>query len=104
MDDSFDVVISGIGGRFPECDHIDTLMDKLHLGENLITLDERRWAPGKNRFVPGNTVKPGYNALEGNGPREEAGKRFTREMSFWHNLKGNYNNSDFYNDNPWTKR
>ena len=40
------VVISGISGRFPECDNIDELRDSLFANKDLITEDERRWPPG----------------------------------------------------------
>lgn len=44
----FEVVISGISGVFPECDSLDELEMKLMNKENVITVDDRRWTPGKN--------------------------------------------------------
>lgn len=40
------VVISGIGGRYPESDHIDELAENLYQHVDMITEDDRRWAPG----------------------------------------------------------
>ncbi|RWS27623.1 fatty acid synthase-like protein, partial [Leptotrombidium deliense] len=38
-----DVVISGIAGRFPESDDVNELWNNLMSGEELSTIDERRW-------------------------------------------------------------
>lgn len=50
----FDVVVSGISGRFPECNDIDTFKKKLYKGNSneFITSDDRKWNPGfrLNRF------------------------------------------------------
>lgn len=43
---SEDIVISGIAGRYPGCDSIDELRDKLFNNKDLITEDESRWPPG----------------------------------------------------------
>lgn len=41
-----DVVISGIGGRYPESDNIDELAQNLYEHVDMITEDDRRWTPG----------------------------------------------------------
>lgn len=41
-----DVVISGIGGRYPESDNIDELAENLYQHVDMITEDDRRWTPG----------------------------------------------------------
>ncbi|KAB0795973.1 hypothetical protein PPYR_10034 [Photinus pyralis] len=51
-----DVVISGISGRFPECDNIEELKQKLFEGVDLVTDDERRW-PSKLHGLPTRTGK-----------------------------------------------
>ncbi|KAK4877606.1 hypothetical protein RN001_010112 [Aquatica leii] len=51
-----DVVISGISGRFPECDSMEELKQKLFDGVDLITDDERRW-PSKLHGLPTRTGK-----------------------------------------------
>lgn len=38
-----EVVISGIGGLFPECNNIDELKDLLFNKINGVTIDSRRW-------------------------------------------------------------
>ncbi|VVC29220.1 Hypothetical protein CINCED_3A006213 [Cinara cedri] len=40
-----EVVISGIGGRFPECDNVDELRELLFNKINAVTIDSRRWDP-----------------------------------------------------------
>jgi len=42
-----DVVISGIGGLFPECNNVDELKDLLFNKVNGVTIDSRRWEPSK---------------------------------------------------------
>ena len=42
----FDIVISGIAGRYPGSDSIDQLRDNLYDNRDLITEDESRWPPG----------------------------------------------------------
>lgn len=41
-----EVVISGIGGVFPECNHLDDLKQMLFEKKNGVTADTRRWTPG----------------------------------------------------------
>lgn len=38
-----EVVISGIGGSFPECDNVDELKEMLFNKTNGVTIDTRRW-------------------------------------------------------------
>ncbi|XP_066991032.2 fatty acid synthase [Anabrus simplex] len=40
------VVISGISGRFPECDSVKEFCTKLYAGEDFVTDDDRRWTKG----------------------------------------------------------
>ena len=42
-----DIVISGIGGRYPESDSTDEFADNLYNKVDMITLDNRRWRQGK---------------------------------------------------------
>ncbi|CAI6347084.1 unnamed protein product [Macrosiphum euphorbiae] len=42
-----EVVISGIGGLFPECNNITELSDLLFQKKNGVTIDSRRWKPDK---------------------------------------------------------
>lgn len=46
-----DIVISGIGGRFPESDNIDELASNLLNGVDMVTRDGRRWPIGKSPFT-----------------------------------------------------
>ncbi|KAK5642459.1 hypothetical protein RI129_008626 [Pyrocoelia pectoralis] len=41
--DEDEVVISGISGRFPECENVEEFKQKLFEGVDLVTADERRW-------------------------------------------------------------
>ncbi|KAF5278958.1 hypothetical protein FQA39_LY05636 [Lamprigera yunnana] len=51
-----DIVISGISGRFPECDNMEELQQKLFDGIDMITDDERRW-PTNLHGLPARTGK-----------------------------------------------
>lgn len=42
-----EVVISGIGGVFPEAENLDKFKSLLFDKKNTITTDSRRWIPGK---------------------------------------------------------
>ena len=42
-----DIVISGIGGRYPDCDDIGEFWDKLVNGVELSSVDDRRWPVGE---------------------------------------------------------
>ena len=46
--DQDDVVISGVGGHFPECDNLEEFRDSLLAGKDLLTDNAERWKPGKN--------------------------------------------------------
>lgn len=43
MPEKFDVVISGVSGRFPECDDVVTFKEMLYNQVNPITYDNRKW-------------------------------------------------------------
>lgn len=47
MDTCEEIVISGISGRFPECENVDEFMDSLIKGIDLVTENCRRFKPGK---------------------------------------------------------
>jgi len=47
---SFEVVISGIAGRFPECNSTEEFKQKLYNNADLLTVDNRRWTPGELNF------------------------------------------------------
>ncbi|XP_026822789.1 fatty acid synthase-like, partial [Rhopalosiphum maidis] len=48
-----EVVISGIGGVFPECDSLEDLKDLLFNKTNGITIDSRRWRPNELGAIAG---------------------------------------------------
>ncbi|XP_075210568.1 fatty acid synthase-like [Lycorma delicatula] len=52
MGEEYEVVISGVGGKFPEADQIDELKEKLMNKCNLVTVDDRRWQQGVNGTPP----------------------------------------------------
>ena len=41
------VVISGIGGRYPESDSLDEFRDNLYNNVDMISGDDRRWPVGE---------------------------------------------------------
>lgn len=43
MTEKFEVVISGVSGRFPECDDVPTYKKMLYNKESPITFDNRKW-------------------------------------------------------------
>lgn len=43
---SKDIVLSGISGRFPECDNVDDFMEALVNGVDLVRENDRRFPPG----------------------------------------------------------
>ena len=45
-----DIVISGIAGRYPECDDLGEFWKSLLAGVELVSIDDRRWPVGK--FLP----------------------------------------------------
>jgi hypothetical protein len=44
-----DIVISGMGGRFPESDTVDEFANNLYNNVDMIVDDDRRWPKG-NKF------------------------------------------------------
>ena len=46
-----DIVISGIGGRYPDCDDIEEFWDKLVNGVELSSVDDRRWPVGEYMYL-----------------------------------------------------
>lgn len=42
-----DVVISGMSGRFPECDTIEEFREKLFSGVDLVKEDDSKWPKGE---------------------------------------------------------
>jgi len=49
-EDSIDVVISGLSGRFPASDNLDEFAKNLYSHIDMITEDERRWPSSKLIF------------------------------------------------------
>lgn len=47
-----DVVISGMSGRFPECDTIEEFQQKLFSGIDLVKENNSRWPKGKSQPEP----------------------------------------------------
>lgn len=43
-----EIVISGVAGRFPECKNIEEFCNSLYEGKDLVTVNDRRFKPGKN--------------------------------------------------------
>ncbi|VVC37697.1 Acyl transferase/acyl hydrolase/lysophospholipase,Acyl transferase,GroES- [Cinara cedri] len=56
MSEPTEIVISGIAGRFPECDSTEEFKQKLFNNADLLTVDNRRWSPGMYG-VPAKTGK-----------------------------------------------
>lgn len=42
-----EIVISGIAGRFPECENVEEFWKVLFDGIDVLTIDNRRYPPGK---------------------------------------------------------
>lgn len=42
-----EIVISGMSGRFPESESVDEFWQRLLDGEDLVTMDDRRWPVGE---------------------------------------------------------
>lgn len=42
-----EIVISGISGRYPECENVNEFWDNLMSGEELVSIDDRRWPVGE---------------------------------------------------------
>ncbi|XP_050064418.1 fatty acid synthase-like [Aphis gossypii] len=56
MPETNEIVISGISGRFPECNSTEEFKQKLYNNADLLTIDNRRWSPGMYG-VPARTGK-----------------------------------------------
>ncbi|XP_060865504.1 fatty acid synthase-like [Metopolophium dirhodum] len=56
MPEAYEIVISGIAGRFPECNSTEEFKQKLYNNADLLTVDNRRWSPGMYG-VPSRTGK-----------------------------------------------
>jgi hypothetical protein len=52
-----DIVISGIGGRFPESDTVDEFAQNLYNKVDMIVDDDRRWPTGQSIVLFFNTNK-----------------------------------------------
>lgn len=51
MEQNFDeIVISGVAGRFPECENVEEFCKSLFEGNDLVTENDRRFKPGKNTY------------------------------------------------------
>lgn len=48
MSELTEIVISGISGRFPECNSTEEFKQKLYNNADLLTIDNRRWSPGND--------------------------------------------------------
>lgn len=44
-----EVVITGLSGKFPECDSVEEFRQALFDGVDLVTDDERRWPKGNSK-------------------------------------------------------
>ena len=62
--DDDDIVISGIGCKFPDADNIPELAEKLYGGVDLVTQDERKAGRGKFlSFRPATKRNPVRNII-----------------------------------------
>lgn len=50
MDEKYEVVISGIGGVFPESNSVDELHKNLLNKVNMISVNDTLWTPGKHIY------------------------------------------------------
>lgn len=46
MTEMNEIVITGMSGRLPESENLDEFRDNLLSGTDMVTEDDRRWAPG----------------------------------------------------------
>lgn len=58
-----EVVISGIGGLFPECDNVDELKELLFSKTNGVTINSSRWKPSKIKNCFHFTILRIYNTF-----------------------------------------
>lgn len=45
--DANEICITGVAGRFPECENVEQFVEALFQGIDLMTEDDRRYKPGK---------------------------------------------------------
>lgn len=48
MDSKYEVVISGMSGRFPDCDNVPEFAEKLNNGTSFMSLKDSRWPVNYN--------------------------------------------------------
>ena len=58
MDPNDEIVISGIAGRYPECENFDEFKQALLEGIDLVTEDARRFPLGKYIQIKTGSEKP----------------------------------------------
>lgn len=46
-----DIVISGVAGRFPECENVEQFCQSLFEGKDLVTENDRRFKPGEKAIL-----------------------------------------------------
>lgn len=64
MPEPTEVVISGIAGRFPECDSTEEFKEKLFNNADLLTVDNRRWPPGNPECPQDKDSSPRFKAFD----------------------------------------
>lgn len=64
MDSTEEIVISGISGRFPECENIDQFWKALFDGVDLLTVDDRRFRPGIENENNNNNKSYNWNLVK----------------------------------------
>uniref|UniRef100_A0A8D9DYQ6 Fatty acid synthase n=1 Tax=Cacopsylla melanoneura TaxID=428564 RepID=A0A8D9DYQ6_9HEMI len=62
--EKFEVVISGVGGMFPECNSFDDFRELLFSGKSGVTVDTRRWPQGSLDAPPGSGKIPSFDHLD----------------------------------------
>ncbi|XP_034245130.1 fatty acid synthase-like [Thrips palmi] len=59
-----DVVVSGVGGHFPECDDLDTFKEALMTGRDVVTDNAERWKPGRLGMINKTGKVSGINKFD----------------------------------------
>ncbi|KAI5723980.1 hypothetical protein M8J76_013737 [Diaphorina citri] len=62
--EKYEVVISGVGGVFPECHSFYEFRELLFSGKSGVTVDNRRWPVGALDAPPGSGKIPNYKLLD----------------------------------------
>ncbi|KAI5699039.1 hypothetical protein M8J75_015561 [Diaphorina citri] len=62
--EKYEVVISGVGGVFPECHSFHEFRELLFSGKSGVTVDNRRWPVGALDAPPGSGKIPNYKLLD----------------------------------------